>query len=116
MNINVKTVIFSTDVTVLNENGKIEKKVISLESKKKIKTPFTTSRKLKKTYNQQQAQCVAGRIEMEINDMGLYEIRQREEIIVENLLLRYRFYTKINKVYRLSNYALIVLKKKLSLA
>jgi len=53
-------------------------------------------------------------MEIEINNPKLFELRQREEVIVEHLLARYKFYTKINKVYRLSNTALIVLKKRLS--
>jgi len=105
---------FSADISILKEDGKIEKRSLSSTSKKRKKTLSPINRKLKKTYNQQQARCVAGRIETEINNPKLFELRQREEVIVENLLARYRFYTKINKVYRLSNNALIVLKKRLS--
>ena len=105
---------FSNNVSVLCENGEIKKKTMSSKLKKRKKTPLPINRRLKLTYNQQQAHCVAKRIKVEINNPQLYELRHREELIVESLLARYNFYTKINKVYRLSNISLIVLKRRLT--
>jgi hypothetical protein len=103
---------FSEDVFSLDENGILEKTCLSTKSRKRKKTPFPKI-KIKYTYNQQQARCVARRMEIELKNPKLLVFRQQEELIVENLLAHHNFYTKINRVYRLSNNALIVLKKKL---
>jgi len=64
-------------------------------------------------YTQAKASIIAGRIETEVKNPHTLNSRQLEETTIENLLAKHRFYSQINKVYRLSNDALIVLKKRL---
>ena len=85
-------------------------------NRKRKKTPSPSKKHLNlKYYNQNKAFSVASRIELELNNDSIFEKRLKEELIVENLLCRYQFYTQINKVYRLSNDALHGLKKRLIL-
>jgi len=50
-------------------------------------------------------------MEHEIKNPKLLDERWRQELIVENLLERNKMFPQINKVYRLSDEAIFVLKK-----
>lgn len=104
---------FSKDVSILNENGEIETQNIYNSSSLKINKKSSRKSTYLKSYTPHQAYTVAGRMEKEINNPNLLELRSQQELIVEKLLARNKMFVQINKVYRLSNEAIFVLKKRL---
>ena len=109
-----KHISFSDTVSILNQVGTIEisKLSIKMSLKNRHKSPHKVKRSIN-NYKQQQAYDVGGRIAQEVNNKQLLSVRSQQELIVEKLLARYKLHNTINKVYRLSNNALIVLKNKL---
>jgi hypothetical protein len=109
-----KHISFSDTVKILNQFGIIEISTLSIKmSLKKKQKSLNSNVKKGKTYCQKKAYVVGSRIEQEVKNRKLLRIRNKQELIVENLLTRYKLYNTINKVYRLSNNALIALKNKL---
>lgn len=104
---------FSNKVSILNENG--EDETLHTYNKSSLKRNKTPSRKNRyiKSYTPQNAHTVAERMEHEIKNPKLLDARWQQELIVENLLARNKMFPQINKVYRLSNEAIFVLKKRL---
>lgn len=84
-----------------------------LTSRKSL-TPKGSSRRINEFYNTERANEVACRIELEIKNPERNEKRNKIENRVENLLqcLKMGYYK--TKLYRLSDYSLIVLHKELS--
>jgi hypothetical protein len=104
---------FSENVSIFNENGDIEiQNTYNKSSLKRNKTPSPRNR-YTKSYTPQNAYTVAERMEKEIKNPKLLELRWKQELIVENLLARNNMFVQINKVYRLSNEAIFVMKKRL---
>ena len=102
---------FSNKVSILNENGYAEIQNISNNySLKRNKTPSARKRYIK-SYTSQNAYDVAERMEKEIKNPKLLDIRLQQESIVENLLEKTNMFVQINKVYRLSDEAIFALKK-----
>jgi hypothetical protein len=82
--------------------------------KKKIKRSTTPCSRLDvRYYNQEKAIRVAKRIHSEIMNTNLFKKRLFNELLVENLLIKHHIYSKINKIYRLTDNSLNILKFKL---
>ena len=79
---------------------------------KRSKTPVRRSKV--KYYTQKKAQSVGKRIELEMMNGKIFNKRLHNELFVEKLLIKNRHYSKINKIYRLSNSTLYVLKQTLT--
>lgn len=92
-------------------NFMTDEKYIPKKSIKRSKTPGRTSKE--KYYTQKKAREVGKRIHFEAVNMKVLEKRLKDELFVEKLLIKNNFYSKINKIYRLSNDTLYVLKVKL---
>ena len=112
-NSKMSKITFSDNVQVLN-NGTTEKTSFESKKVKRKKTPFIKCRNIPQMYCQTKAHCVANRIESEVKNPHRLEKRQHEEMMAEKLLVQHQFYTKINKVYRLTDTALGILTRKLS--
>ena len=97
---------------MVDHNGNIENKDIS-DKISNIRMVLTKNPRQPKVYSERQALYVAKRIEEELKNPNMLQNRVRNELIVEQLLNKHRFYSKINKVYRLSDDTLIVLRKRL---
>jgi len=104
---------FSENVSILNENGEVETQNIYNISSLKINKKSSRKSTYIKSYTPHNAFTVAERMEKEIQNPNMLELRSRQELIVENLLARNKMFVHINKVYRLSNEAIYVLKKRL---
>lgn len=85
----------------------------SKTTKPRHRKTLTSSRRNSLNYTQTKAELVAARIELEVKNPHSLGIRQREETVVEHLLALNKFHSKINKVYRLSDTSLNVLKIRL---
>jgi len=103
---------FSDNVSILNQKGHIEIGHIS-DKISRVRKKLGKTQVVPKMYNETQARCVAERIENELKHPILLENRVRNERIIEHLLIYHKIYSKINKVYRLSNNTLIILRKRL---
>jgi len=84
------------------------------KNKKEIKRSKTPCRKSNtKYYNQKKASNVGKRMHRELMNKNLFNKRLFNELLVENLLIKYQIYSKINKIYRLTDNSLNILKFKL---
>ena len=103
---------FSNKVSILNENGDIE--TLNTSNNSSIKrSKIIYKKKNINSYTSQNAYDVAERMEKEINNPKLLEVRIQEELVVENLLAKTNLFVQINKIYRLSDEAIFYLKKRL---
>jgi hypothetical protein len=105
-----KTITFNSFIQLIDNLGNITRS--KLTNKQSVRRPMR-SRRLISTYNQQKALFVGNRLHKEIIDRKILDWRIKQEIIVEQLLIRNRLNDKVNKIYRLSNPALLLLKQKL---
>ena len=64
-------------------------------------------------YTQPRANAVGGRIEKEVSDFNKLDKRLQQECVVENLLVKNRCFGPVNKIYRLSDDALVLMTKRL---
>ena len=97
----MKKISFSEDIVFIEKEDAI----------KKVKKPYAI-RKNKNKYDQKQANLVAKRMENELKNPNVLFYRSREEEIVENLLIQYKLYHLLHKIYRLSDNSLLIIKEK----
>lgn len=109
-NSKMSRVTFSDNIKIFNKKN--VEKLINYRKIKRKKTSFLKN-KISNSYCQKKANIVANRIEIEVKNPKLLDKRQKQEIIAEQLLIKHKFYNKVNKVYRLTNSALKILTERL---
>lgn len=83
------------------------------ENIKKLSFSDRFFNKKERSYSQTKALNVAERLHQELQDNIKYNKRHKKETLAEYLLMKYKMYYQINKVYRLSDLSLNLLIKRL---